>query len=98
MRDLAERVTGSKPLQTLLYWVQFLVVTAVLLFPLTVYEGFVREHQYGLATQTFGPWLCDQLKGLAVGVVGGGLLMMTFFRVSRAVTSRRWSLWHLLAV
>jgi len=27
-------------------------------------EGFIREHKYGLATQTFGPWLGDQLKGL----------------------------------
>src|SRR5213592_3381382 len=92
MRDLAERVTGSRPLQTLLYWVQFLVVTAVLLFPLTVYEGFVREHQYGLATQTFGPWLGDQLKGLAVGVVGGGVFMMAIYGVVRRAP-RSWWIW-----
>src|SRR3989442_14350070 len=82
MRDLAERVTGSRPLQTLLYWVQFLVVTAVLLFPLTVHEGFVREHQYGLATQTFGPWVGDQLKGLAVGVLLRGVFVVAIYRVA----------------
>ena len=92
MRDLAERVTGSKPLQTFLYWVQFLVVTAVLLFPLTVYQGFVREHQYGLATQTFGPWLGDQLKGLAVGLVGGGLFMIAIYGVVRRAP-RTWWIW-----
>ena len=66
--DLAERITRFEPLQTSLYWVQFLLITSVLVFPLTVCEGFVREHKYGLATQTWGPWLGDQLKGLAVRV------------------------------
>ena len=42
-------------------------------FPLAVYEGYFREHKYGLATQTFGPWMGDQLVGLAVGVVLGGI-------------------------
>src|SRR5258706_3203844 len=60
MRDLAERITRFKPLQTFLYWVQFLTVTSVIVFPLTAYEGFVREHAYGLATQAFGPWLGDR--------------------------------------
>src|SRR3989475_8749368 len=92
MRDLAERATGSKSVQTVLYWVQFLVITAVLLFPLTVYQGFVREHQYGLATQTFGPWLGDQLKGLAVGLVGGGLFVVAIYGVGRRAP-RTWWIW-----
>ena len=92
MRDLAERATGSKSVQTVLYWVQFLVITAVLLFPLTVYQGFVREHQYGLATQTFGPWLGDQLKGLAVGLVGGGLFVIAIYGVVRRAP-RTWWIW-----
>src|SRR5208283_3264669 len=53
MRDLAERVTRFKPVQTLLYWVQYLLLTSILGFPLTVYEEYFREHKYGLATQTF---------------------------------------------
>src|SRR5260370_21665073 len=69
MRDLAERITRFKPLQTFLYWVQFLAVTSVVVFPLTAYRDFVREHAYGLATQAFGPWLGDRLKMLAGGSV-----------------------------
>ena len=92
MRDLAERITRFRPLQTALYWVQFLVITFVLAFPLTVYEGFVREHQYGLATQTFGPWLGDQLKGLAVGVVLGGLFVTVIYGVLRRA-ARSWWIW-----
>ena len=67
---------ASGPLQTLLYWVQYLLVTRVVLFPMTVYEGFFREHAYGLSNQTFGAWLADQAKGLGVGLVLGGLAVM----------------------
>src|ERR1035441_4152523 len=55
MRNLAERITRFKPLQTFLYWFQYSVVTFVLGAPLAIYEGYTREHQYGLATHTFDP-------------------------------------------
>ena len=54
MRNLAERITRFKPLQTAIYWIQYLILTTILGFPLAVYEGFTREKKYGLATQTFG--------------------------------------------
>src|SRR3982074_3435872 len=66
MRDLAERVTRFKPVHTFVYWLQYLVLISILVFPLTVYEEYFREHKYGLATQTFGPWMGDQLKDLGV--------------------------------
>ena len=53
MRNLAERLTRFRPLQTALYWIQFIVVVSVLTFPLGVYEGYFREHKYGLLNQTF---------------------------------------------
>jgi STE24 endopeptidase len=90
MRDLAERVTRFKPLQTLVYWLQYLVLTTVLAFPLTVYEDYFREHKYGLATQTFGPWMGDQLKSLGVGLVLGGLLAMLLFGVVRRLRQTWW--------
>src|ERR1700733_7219288 len=68
MRNLAERITRFRPLQTALYWVQFLIAMSVLTFPMTIYEGYFREHKYGLLNQTFGPWMRDQLVGLAVGL------------------------------
>jgi len=79
-------------LQTALYWVQYLVAVTVLSFPLTVYQGFIREHKYGLATQTFAPWLGDQAKGLAIGAVLGGLALMAIYAVIRRAP-RTWWLW-----
>jgi STE24 endopeptidase len=92
MRDRAEKITRFKPLQTLLYWLQYLVVTTILGFPLVVYEGYFREHQYGLATQTFGPWMGDQLKELLVGAVLGGIIITALFGVARKL-ERSWHVW-----
>src|SRR5690242_9595426 len=36
MRGVAERITGVRHLQTAIYWIQFLVVTFLLTFPLTL--------------------------------------------------------------
>lgn len=53
MRNFAERLTRFKPIQTIIYWVEFMVVSTVLGFPLAAYEGYFREHKYGLANQTW---------------------------------------------
>jgi STE24 endopeptidase len=92
MRDLAERVTRFKPVQTIVYWVQYLVLTTILGFPLSVYEDYFRGHKYGLATQTFGPWMVDQLKGLGVGLVLGGILVVLLFGIVRRL-QRTWWIW-----
>jgi STE24 endopeptidase len=92
MRNLAERITRFKPLQTLIYWVEFLVATTILGAPLAIYEGYFREHQYGLATQTFGPWMGEQFEMLLVNMVIGGLAMMVLFGVVRRAP-RTWWIW-----
>ena len=92
MRDLAVRITRVPALQTALYWIGYLVVTTVLSFPLTVYSGFFREHKYGLATQTFGAWLGDQAKGLAMGRSSAPLALMAIYAVFRRAP-RTWWLW-----
>jgi STE24 endopeptidase len=92
MRDLAERLTRFKALQSALYWAQFVVLYAVILFPLTVYEGYFREHKYGLSNQTFGEWMRDQLVGLALVVVLGALLVALLFGVVRRL-GKTWWVW-----
>jgi STE24 endopeptidase len=92
MRNLAERLTKRLPLQTALYAGQYVVVTAVLGFPLTLYTGFFREHQYELATQTFGPWMREQLVGLSVGIVIMPLVLVVLYGVLRHAP-RTWWIW-----
>jgi STE24 endopeptidase len=92
MRDFAERVTRFKPLQTFLYWTQFIAISFVLGFPLTVYEGYSREWKYGLATQTFGPWFGDQMKALAIGIILGGILVIALVGIVRRLPNT-WHIW-----
>jgi len=92
MRDLAVRITRFRPLQTTIYWIQFIIVTTVITFPLSLYEGYFREHKYGLLNQTFGPWLRDQAVMLAVSVVLGGILVVPLFALVRRL-GKNWWVW-----
>jgi len=92
MRNLAERITRFRPLQTVLYWVQFILVFSILTFPLGIYEGYFREHKYGLLNQNFADWMRDQLVGLAVSVVLGAILMVPLFGLVRRL-GKTWWVW-----
>ena len=97
MRDLAERITRFKWLQTFVYWVEYLLLVTVLGFPLEFYEGFVREHKYGLATQSFGPWMGDQGKALLVALVLGGIAVVLLFAIVRRLR-QTWWIWGSIAM
>jgi len=68
----------------------------VIQFPLTVYEGYIREHKYGLATQTFGPWMRDQIVALAVGSLIGGVAVIVLYWVVRRL-GKNWWVWGAVA-
>jgi STE24 endopeptidase len=92
MRNLAERVTRFRPLQTALYWIQFIVAVSVVTFPLGIYEGYFREHKYGLLNQSFVPWMRDQAVMLLVSIVLGAILMVPLFGVVRRL-GKNWWVW-----
>jgi len=96
MRGWAECVSSWRGIQDLIYFILFLLITTVVQFPLTVYEGYFREHKYGLATQTFGPWMHDQLVALAVGAVLGGIAVMGLYWIVRRL-GKNWWIWGTVA-
>jgi STE24 endopeptidase len=92
LRDFAERITRFKAMQVALYGIAYIILSAALTFPLTVYQGFFREHKYGLATQTFGPWFGDQMKGLGFGLIALPVLLIILYTVFRKAP-RTWWIW-----
>jgi STE24 endopeptidase len=97
MRDWVERVTRFRWLQTALYSLQYIVIAGVVMLPWSAYEGYFREHQYGMSNQTLGGWLGDQAKGLAIGLVLGTLAITAIYAVLRRAP-RTWWLWGSLVL
>jgi STE24 endopeptidase len=92
LRDLAVRLTRFKPLQTGIYAAVYIIITAVLSFPLSYYADYVREHHYGLATQGFRGWFGEQLIGLAVSVVILPVVVVSLMGVVRRFRNS-WHIW-----
>ena len=92
MRDFAEQITRFKWLQVWFYAVPFVLISAILSFPLAIYEDFVREHQYGMATQTFGPWFGEQLITLIVALIFLPIVLVALYWVFR-IAPKSWWLW-----
>ena len=96
MRNRAEKITRFKPVQTFLYWAQYLVIATILGFPMEYYENYAREHQYGMATQTFGPWMGDEFKSFLVTLVLGAIAFVGLFAIVRRL-QRTWWIWGAIA-
>jgi STE24 endopeptidase len=97
LRDFTERLTGSNTLQVVIYSFGYILIVAILSFPLAFYQFFVREHQYGFATQTIGPWLVEQFIALVVGLIAGTIALSILYAVFRRAP-RSWWIWGTLAV
>jgi STE24 endopeptidase len=95
IRDWTESIVKPKFLQWLLYFLGFTVVSYALSFPMTVYEGYFREHQYGLSNMTFGGWFGDQMTGFGVSAVLGGLAFTALVLVVRRLPNT-WHIWGTL--
>lgn len=92
MRDIAEGITRSRFWQAPIYIMQYVVVTTVLSLPMTIYEEFFREHQYGLSNQNFMQWLGDFGIIFAVNFVIFTLIG-TFVYAAIRGSKRYWWLW-----
>jgi STE24 endopeptidase len=92
LRDFSERVTKIQNFQVACYAILYLLFVYALSFPLNLYENFFREHQYGLATQSFAQWFREQLLGLALTSVSGTLLVVVLYAVFRRAP-RTWWIW-----
>jgi STE24 endopeptidase len=92
MRDRAERLTRHSTLQVAVYWLQFLLATFLLFFPLSLYRDHFREHEYQLSNLTFGAWLGEELKGLLISAVLGTLAVVALYAVVRRLR-RTWWIW-----
>lgn len=92
LSDWAARRSKRPLLQSLLWAAPYILVTSVLALPWTIYTGFVREHQYGLATQGFGAWFGEQAMGLVIGIIVGALAIAGLLKLVRRFRDGWWGI------
>jgi STE24 endopeptidase len=76
--------------QVAIYAVLFILIAAVLTFPLEYYQNFVLEHQYGMATQNFQSWFGDEVKMFIIQLIVLPLLLIALYGVFRRVPKGWW--------
>ncbi|CAN5855123.1 M48 family metallopeptidase [soil metagenome] len=92
-RNAARRIARERRLPTIaIYGAAYVVIQAVVFLPLAWYAGFVRQHAYGLATETAGAWLGDWAKGVAISAVLAALVLWIPYLLLR-VSPGKWWLW-----
>ena len=95
LRDIVRRI-GQQFFTIAVYGILFTLVTFVLDLPLAFYEGFVREHAYGLTEQTAAKWWSDAFTALGIGCVfTAAVLWFPYWLLRRS--PRRWWLYTGLA-
>jgi len=92
LRDLAKRVSRRPWINVALFAAGFIVALFALGLPFTIYSGFIREHAYGLSTQTFPKWMGERFIGLAVSLVIGSIVLSLLYAGIRR-TGRQWWIW-----
>jgi STE24 endopeptidase len=65
---------------------------SLITLPLNYYSGFVLPHRFGQSNQSLKDWVIDRLKGLAIGVPLG-LLMLELLYLALRLTGDLWWLW-----
>ena len=92
IRDWARRSGRKWSFEIGLYFIAFTVIIFLVDLPLSYYQGYVRQHAYGLSNQTFGKWARDEVTGLLVGMVAGVLFIwVPYLMLSKS--PRRWWLY-----
>jgi len=92
LRDAVRRRIRRAGLVDLVTLAAILIVSALLMLPLALWEGYFREHAYGMSNQTLGAFLGDWAKGLAVSVLLAAPALAAIYAVVRRAP-KTWWLW-----
>lgn len=90
LRTFAERHSPRRVGPVMLYSALVTGLTFVVSLPFSYFSGYIIEHRYALSNQRRRDWLAEQLKGLAIGVVLGGVLLQGVYAVIHRYPRRWW--------
>src|SRR5579863_1485774 len=98
IQEWAEQRTHSRNGQVLLYAACYVPVVTLATLPLTVYEGYFREHAYGLSNQDFWHWLGDFDIDFALVFVAALIFLPLLYAAIRRSREAWWIWGAILAI
>lgn len=90
IQEWAEGRTHSRSGQVMLYAACYVPIVTILTLPLTVYEGYFREHAYGLSNQDFWQWLGDFGIDFAVNFIVALIFLPLLYAAIRRAREAWW--------
>jgi len=96
LRDFCNRRTSRWLWQVGFFALLFLLIVALLNFPLDFYSSYIRSHRYGMSTQSFGRWFNHFLIGTGISTFAGIILVWILYGIIRKSPKRWWLYFGLL--
>jgi Zn-dependent protease with chaperone function len=72
------------------YFVVYMLLNFVIDFPLSYYQGFLRQHEYEQSNQVLSKWFGDEIKGLLVGLIIGLVVLWVPYLLLKKSPKRWW--------
>ncbi|NHQ88683.1 M48 family metallopeptidase [Iodobacter sp. HSC-16F04] len=98
IRMKAEKITRFKFLHTLSVSASFVFFLTLLSFPLTTYQSFFREHQYGLSNLSFSAWLTEQTISTTISVLSMGFFLSLIYLLIQKMPRLWWAFGAILSI
>lgn len=91
LRDRAGAIGRGKRVATVaVYATLYVILTALIDLPLSLYQGFFRQHAYGLSNQSIMRWFDHWAKGIGVSVVVTLIVGVAAYAVIARSPKRWW--------
>jgi len=90
LKEILVSITYNEWILVIFFGLVFGGVYYFITLPLSYYSGFVLPLRFGLSTQTLRQWVVDQIKGLGVGLILGGILLEIIYAILRAAPDTWW--------
>lgn len=73
-----------------IYLVFYTAIYFIISFPLAIYGNFLREHAYGLSTQSLGRWLENYGKGIGISIASALAFIWIFYLLLKKSPKKWW--------
>ncbi|MBS3903860.1 MAG: M48 family metallopeptidase [Simkania sp.] len=90
LATFSENLGKKRYFTIVIYLILFIAIYTLLNLPLDFYSSYIREHAYGLSTQTLGRWFDQYAKETLVTLVSSIVFVWIFYALLKKSPHRWW--------